>query len=193
MIDDNHWFDLRRRTITQQQLAQSDLLGLGGARIELLPHQIYIAHEVGRRLAPRVLLADEVGLGKTIEACLILHRQLLNGSVDRALIVVPEPLLHQWLVELVRRFNLRFSLLDEERCSAITESGQAENPFHAEQLIICSLELLTSSPLRLTQAIDGDWDILIVDEAHHLEWHQEAPSPAYTAIEDRGRGGDRIG
>jgi ATP-dependent helicase HepA len=183
VIDDNHWFDLRRRTIGQKQLAQSDLLGLGGARIELLPHQIYIAHEVGRRLAPRVLLADEVGLGKTIEACLILHRQLLNGSVNRALIVVPEPLLHQWLVELVRRFNLRFSLLDEERCSAIVESGQAENPFQAEQLVICSLDLLTSSPLRQKQAIVGDWDILIVDEAHHLEWHQGDPSPAYTAID----------
>ncbi len=187
VIDDNHWFDLRRRTINQQQLVQSDLLGLGGARIELLPHQLYIAHEVGRRLAPRVLLADEVGLGKTIEACLILHRQLLNGSVDRALIVVPEPLLHQWLVELVRRFNLRFSLLDEDRCSAIVESGQAENPFHAEQLVICSLDLLTGSPLRLAQAIVGDWDILIVDEAHHLEWHQEAPSPAYTAIDNLAR------
>ncbi|MCP4126405.1 MAG: RNA polymerase-associated protein RapA, partial [Gammaproteobacteria bacterium] len=188
LIDDNHWFDLRRRTIEQQQqLAQSDLLGLGGVRTELLPHQLYIAHEVGRRLAPRVLLADEVGLGKTIEACLILHRQLLNGSVSRALIVVPEPLLHQWLVELMRRFNLWFSLFDEERCHAITESGQGDNPFQAEQLIICSLDLLTSSTQRLQQAMAADWDILIVDEAHHLEWHSEAPSPAYTAIDNLSR------
>jgi len=184
LIDDNHWFDLRRRTIEQQQqLAQSDLLGLGGVRTELLPHQLYIAHEVGQRLAPRVLLADEVGLGKTIEACLILHRQLLNGTTSRALIVVPEPLLHQWLVELLRRFNLRFSLFDEERCHAIVESGQAENPFQAEQLVICSLELLVDSATRLQQAISGDWDILIVDEAHHLEWHQNEPSLAYNAIE----------
>ncbi len=188
LIDDNHWFDLRRRTIEQQQrLAQSDLLGLGGVRTELLPHQLYIAHEVGQRLAPRVLLADEVGLGKTIEACLILHRQLLNGSVSRALIVVPEPLLHQWLVELMRRFNLWFSLFDEERCRAIVESDQGDNPFQAEQLIICSLDLLTDSTQRLQQAMAADWDILIVDEAHHLEWHEEKPSPAYTAIDNLSR------
>jgi len=184
LIDDNYWFDLRRITIDQQQLlAQSDLIGLGGGRTELVPHQLYIAHEVGQRLSPRVLLADEVGLGKTIEACLILHRQLLNGSANRALIVVPEPLLHQWLVELLRRFNLRFSLFDEERCRAIFESGQGDNPFQAEQLIICSLDLLANSKLRLNQAIDGNWDILIVDEAHHLEWHEGEPSPEYQAIE----------
>jgi ATP-dependent helicase HepA len=183
LIDDNHWFDLRRRTLEQQQLqSQSELLGLGGVRTELLPHQLYIAHEVGRRLAPRVLLADEVGLGKTIEACLILHRQLLSGTATRALIVVPEPLLHQWLVELVRRFNLRFSLFDEERCHAVVESGQAENPFQAEQLIICGLDLLTGSATRLQQAMAGEWDMLIVDEAHHLKWHQDDPSPAYSAI-----------
>lgn len=188
LIDDNHWFDLRRRTIEQQQLhAQSDLIGLGGARIDLLPHQLYIAHEVGKLLAPRVLLADEVGLGKTIEACLILHRQLLTGNAGRALIVVPEPLLHQWLVELVRRFNLKFSLFDEERCRAIVESGQGDNPFLAEQLIICSLDLLTDSPQRLKQALDANWDILIVDEAHHLEWHKDGPSIAYQAIETLAR------
>lgn len=184
LIDDNHWFELRRKTIQQQQqLAQSDLIGLGGARTELLPHQLYIAHEVGKRLAPRVLLADEVGLGKTIEACLILHRQLLNGNASRALIIVPEPLLHQWLVELVRKFNLRFSLYDEERCRAIIESGQGDNPFQAEQLIICSLDLITNSELRLKQAVEANWDILVVDEAHHLEWHKDEPSLAYKAIE----------
>jgi hypothetical protein len=68
-----------------------------------------------RRWAPRVLLADEVGLGKTIEAGLILHRMLLAGRARRVLVLVPEPLLHQWLVELLRRFNLRFSLFDRER------------------------------------------------------------------------------
>lgn len=188
LLDENSWFDLRRRAIEhQQQLAQSDLIGLGGARIDLLPHQLYIAHEVGKRLAPRVLLADEVGLGKTIEACLILHRQLLSGNASRALIVVPEPLLHQWLVELVRRFNLKFSLFDEERCSAIVESGQGENPFQAEQLIICSLDLLTNSQHRLNQALDANWDILIVDEAHHLEWHENEPSVAYQAIDELAR------
>lgn len=183
-LDGNIWFELRNATLLQQQrLQQSDLIGLGGARTELLPHQLYIAHEASRRLAPRVLLADEVGLGKTIEACLILHAQLLTERAHRALIVVPPPLLHQWLVELLRRFNLRFSLFDEERCQEVEASNDGENPFLAEQLVLCGLDLFTDSPDRLEQALNGEWDILIVDEAHHLEWHEGNPSPAYQAIE----------
>lgn len=183
-LDGNIWFELRHATLVQQQAQkQSDLIGLGGARTELLPHQLYIAHEASRRLAPRVLLADEVGLGKTIEACLILHAQLLTERAHRALIVVPPPLLHQWLVELLRRFNLRFSLFDEERCQEIESSNAGDNPFLSEQLVLCGLDLLTHSPDRLDQALDGEWDMLIVDEAHHLEWHEHNPSPAYQAIQ----------
>jgi len=183
-LDGNIWFELRKATLTRQQvLKQSDLIGLGGARTELLPHQLYIAHEASRRLAPRVLLADEVGLGKTIEACLILHAQLLTERAHRALIIVPPPLLHQWLVELLRRFNLRFSLFDEERCQEIESSNEDDNPFLSEQLVLCGLDLLTHSPDRLDQALAGEWDMLIVDEAHHLEWHEQNPSPAYQAIE----------
>ena len=81
------------------------------------------------RYAPRVLLADEVGLGKTIEACLILHQQINRGRASRVLIIVPDALIHQWLVELLRRFNLYFSIFDEERCLAITESTDFEKPF----------------------------------------------------------------
>jgi len=184
-IDKDHWFDLRMETLQhRQRLAQNELIGLGGARTELLQHQLHIAREAGRLPHPRILLADEVGLGKTIEACLILHHLLLSGQATRALILVPSPLLHQWLVELMRRFNLQFSLFDEERCQAIEESGQAENPFLAEQLVLCSLDLITEDPKRLNQALDGEWDILIVDEAHHLEWEKDNPSPAYQAVEN---------
>lgn len=183
-IDDSGWFDLRYQTRTHlQRLNQSPLLGLGGARTELLPHQLYIAHEVGKRLAPRVLLADEVGLGKTIEACLILHRQILSGQVTRVLIIVPDSLLHQWLVELLRRFNLQFSIFDEERCEAIAESGQGDNPFVAEQLVLCGLSLLTTNSTRYEQALQGDWDLMIVDEAHHLTWDSQQASPEYLAVE----------
>ena len=68
-FDPPHWFDLRHRTLEAlNRWQQSEGLGLAGPRIDLIPHQLYIAHEVARRPAPRVLLADEVGLGKTIEA-----------------------------------------------------------------------------------------------------------------------------
>ncbi|MCU7906222.1 MAG: RNA polymerase-associated protein RapA [Candidatus Thiodiazotropha sp. (ex Epidulcina cf. delphinae)] len=183
-IDPPHWFNLRYQTLLhlgRQQ--QSPVLGLGGPRIDLIPHQLYIAHEVAGRPAPRVLLADEVGLGKTIEACLILHHQLMTGRAGRALILVPDPLVHQWLIELLRRFNLRFRIFDEETCQAIQDSGQGDNPFHAEQLVLCSLDLFHHNPARLSQALEGGWDLLIVDEAHHLTWSADDPSAEYLLVE----------
>ncbi|EWH01610.1 hypothetical protein Q427_13270 [Halomonas sp. BC04] len=98
-VDRNDWFDLRFRTLHHfNRIEQNPALGMSGPRIDLIPHQLYIADEVSRRHAPRVLLADEVGLGKTIEAGLILHRLLLTGRAERALILVPPSLTHQcWL------------------------------------------------------------------------------------------------
>ena len=164
----------------RHKLATSDLLGLQGPRVGLIPHQQWIAHEVGRRFAPRVLLADEVGLGKTIEAGLIIHQQLLTGRAERILVIVPDTLRHQWLVEMLRRFNLKFSVFDEDRC--VEAYADNDNPFYTEQLVICSLELLRKKR-RLDQALDADWDLMIVDEAHHLEWTEDAPSRAYRIIE----------
>src|SRR5690606_21036626 len=102
-VDSLAAYQLRVETFGHiHRLQQSKVAGLLGARTSLLPHQIYIAAEVAQRFAPRVLLADEVGLGKTIEAGLILHQQLHTGRASRVLIVVPTPLLHQWLVEMLR-------------------------------------------------------------------------------------------
>jgi ATP-dependent helicase HepA len=187
-IDDSRWFDLRRRTLQQLgDLARSDLRGLGSCRTSLIPHQLYIAHEVARRYAPRVLLADEVGLGKTIEAGLILHQQLVTERARRVLIIVPESLQLQWLVEMLRRFNLAFSIFDEERCRALEEStlddAALSNPFHTEQLVLCSLEFLCGSPGRGAQCLDGEWHLLVVDEAHHLQWTPQKASAEYRFVE----------
>ena len=183
-IDDNKWFRLRFQS-WQNQLKNhnSGVNGLTGARTSLIPHQLYIANEVASRYAPRVLLADEVGLGKTIEACLILHQQLSTGRANRILIVVPDALINQWLVELLRRFNLFFSIYDEERCQAIVESTDFNNPFNAEQQILCSLNLFTENPERFEQVTNADWDLLIIDEAHHLGWSKEHVSEEYKLIE----------
>ncbi|NOR19342.1 MAG: RNA polymerase-associated protein RapA [Xanthomonadales bacterium] len=182
-IDKNRAFELRLSTLRYyRQQQQSPVAGLTGARIQLLPHQLYIASETANRYAPRVLLADEVGLGKTIEAGLIIHQQLFSGRAKRVLIVVPDSLVHQWLVEMLRRFNLYFTILDEDRCLALVESGN-ENPFESAQLILCSMSLLTAQTQRVEQAAEAGWDLLVVDEAHHLEWNKQKASPAYSAIE----------
>jgi ATP-dependent helicase HepA len=183
-IDQDKWFELRYQTLQHiNRLTHSDLRGLTGGRTSLIPHQMYIAHEVANRYAPRVLLADEVGLGKTIEAGLILHHQLLTERAQRVLIVVPDSLVHQWLVEMLRRFNLRFSVFDEERCQALAGDDEDANPFHGEQLVLCSLGFLSSHPDRFKQAYLGNWDLLVVDEAHHLEWSPEGASLEYELIE----------
>lgn len=192
-IDHDNWFELRYLTLLERnRYESSDLGGITGGRTFLLPHQLYIAHEVANRYAPRVLLADEVGLGKTIEAGLILHHQLVTERARRILIVVPESLLHQWLVEMLRRFNLYFSVFDEDRCQATDDSDSEDNtedtnPFHTEQLVICTLEFLVGSEHRFKQALAGDWDMLIVDEAHHLQWSEASPSIEYQLIEQLSR------
>ena len=181
-IDRSEHFALRYQTLLHQQAQfQSPLRGLRGNRAGLIPHQLHIAQEVGNRINPRVLLADEVGLGKTIEAGMILQNQLFAEKVQRVLIIVPETLQHQWLVEMLRRFNLHFSLFDEERCEDFAE--QAINPFSTESLIICALDWLKAHPNRVQQAIEAEFDCLIVDEAHHLAWSENAPSAAYLLVE----------
>ncbi len=193
-IDDNARFNLRYHSLVHRaNLAASLSRGLYGPRVSLVPHQLYIASEVARRFAPRVLLADETGLGKTIEAGLVIHQQLQTGRASRVLVIVPPALTFQWFVEMIRRFNLPFILLDEQRCEWI-ESDNAEapesevpdsgtNPFEAQQLAICSLELFTGNPHRLQQATDSGWDLIVVDEAHHLTWHPDGASVEYQAVE----------
>lgn len=183
-LDRANWFELRYSTLQHlNRLGHLDVRGLFGPRTTLLPHQLYIAHEVANRHAPRVLLADEVGLGKTIEAGLILHHQILTERVRRVLILVPETLVHQWLVEMLRRFNLQFSLFDEQRCLDEEETSEG-NPFETEQLVICDIDFLSENPARRQQALDSGWDMLIVDEAHHLQWSEEGPSDAYRLVEE---------
>ncbi len=193
--DPNAWFSLRYETWQRlQQHAKSPVKGLLGVRAALIPHQIFIAHEAANRAAPRIMLADEVGLGKTIEAGLIIHHRLINNLSKRILIIVPESLLHQWLVEMLRRFNLKFSIFDEMRClSEIGDDGfdddekadlyNQANPFLSEQLVLCSQSFFSHYPNRQEQALDAGWDMVIVDEAHHLEWSETAPSADYLFVE----------
>lgn len=182
-VDRLDWFSLRKSCINHQyQQQQSELMGLTGARVNLIPHQLYIADEVGNRFAPRVLLADEVGLGKTIEAGLIIHQQLVSGRAKRILIIVPDSLMHQWLVEMLRRFNLNFSIFDEERCTEVAGDDNT-NPFSSEQLVLVNLNFVTKNPQWYDELINEDWDLMVVDEAHHLNYSQENPSIEYQCID----------
>ena len=185
-IDRNDHFVLRYLALQYQKAQfQSPLRGLRGIRAGLIPHQLHIAKEIGQRIAPRVLLADEVGLGKTIEAGMILQQQLFAEKVRRVLIIVPETLQHQWLVEMLRRFNLHFSLFDEERCAdfAAEEEREEVNPFTTESLIICALDWLVQHPQRVQQLLAAEFDMLIADEVHHLVYDEVNPSLEYQLVQ----------
>ncbi|EKE75731.1 RNA polymerase-associated protein RapA [Gallaecimonas xiamenensis] len=181
-LDRTDWFTLRYQTLEQMHhLSQSPLRGLVGARMDLIPHQLYIADDVGNRQAPRVLLADEVGLGKTVEAGMIVHQQLRAGHAERVLLLLPENLMHQWLVEMRRRFNLHFALFDESRLEEAEHDS--DNPFDTAQLVMVSLELIAKRKTRFDQLLEADWDMLVVDEAHHLVWEENKASREYQVVE----------
>lgn len=184
-IDHPAKFELRATTLQHRADQQrSAVAGLLGPRVQLLPHQLYVADEISRRPVCRVLLADEVGLGKTIEAGLVLHRLLCLERVQRALVLVPGALLHQWLVEMLRRFNLQFTILDAERCEALTEHDDG-NPFASAQLVLCAAEWLSEDALAAEHAVCAGWDMLIVDEAHHLQWSEQGEQSAeYDLVSD---------
>ena len=185
-VDYKEWYDLRIEALLMQaNMKASPLRGMIGARVGLIPHQLYIAHEVGQRFAPRVLLADEVGLGKTIEAGLIIHQQLKTGRSDRILILVPDSLQYQWMIEMRRRFNLQFSLFDLTRTASIKEHDPDLNPFLTEQCIIASVDLMVDHDDLREQALDAGFDLLVVDEAHHLMWSEEqGGNDRYDLIEE---------
>ena len=194
LLDKLNSFKLRIETLNHAgRLQQSSVRGLLGSRTNHLVHQVYIANEIAQRHAPRVLLADEVGLGKTIEAGMIIHYQLYTGRANRILIIVPNTLIHQWLVEMIRRFNLYFSIFDDSQFNPIeddelndepvAEKLDTDNLFETEQLVLCSLEFLMKNETARAQAYSSNWDLLVVDEAHHLHWSEELNSPEYNLIE----------
>lgn len=183
-VDRNDQFEFRLHALRcRAEARRSPAFGVMSARVDLIPHQLRVAAVAAERKPVRVLLADEVGLGKTIEAGLIIARQLATGRVDRVLVLVPEPLVYQWFVELLRRFNLNFAIFDAERCDAIASADDGRNPFQDEQLVITDSAFLVHDPERARLLVRASWDLLVVDEAHHLAWSPEAESPEYVLVE----------
>ena len=177
-------FDLRIEALERRAQARRDAgFGALGARIDLIPHQLRVAEIASERRPPRVLLADEVGLGKTIEACTVIARMVAAGRAGRVLVLLPEALVYQWFVELRRRFNLDFAIFDEERAEAIELAGDGRNPFQDEQLVITDVAFLTGKAERAKAAVKAGWDLLVVDEAHHLAWSPEGASREYQLVE----------
>jgi ATP-dependent helicase HepA len=174
-------FELRRRSLQYlHEHLRSPARGMIGPRAQLLPHQLFVTTEICRRGLPRALLADEVGLGKTIEAGWIMHRLLQTGRIRRVLIIVPETLVNQWFVELFKRYNLSFWV---PAAQIDPKSGQEleASDFEGEERVILSLESVVE--LHQSGALsEQDWDLVVVDEAHRIPWAPDAPSLAYDIV-----------
>lgn len=149
----------------QHAYKYDDLAGLSNARIEPTLHQVYVADRTIKKLRPRMLLADEVGLGKTIEAGLILKELTARGLVQRVLIVVPASLQFQWHHELSSKFNERFEIIDGPAARFLGRMG--ENPWGKYDRVICSLNI-AASPKHADAIASLDWDLVIFDEAHRV-------------------------
>jgi ATP-dependent helicase HepA len=168
-------------------LALRQARGLGsflGGRIRLFPHQLHAAERATSVDPVRWLLADEVGLGKTVEACLILSRLLRTARAERCLVVAPETLTVQWLGELWRKYHQVFVLLDAPRLLDVArDHGSDFNPFDAHRRTVIALETLVAQPRLTRQAVEAGIDLLVVDEAHRLRRPPGHPgNPAWRAV-----------
>ena len=159
-------FALRTRVVRLEALRRADGLGaLLSSRVHVLPHQVGAAGRILSDRIPRFVLADEVGLGKTIEAGLVFAGLRQLGIAERVLVVVPEHLAFQWLAELFHKFNALFTLLGPDRIAAL---GGPEAALAQSKLAILSHEQLASDPAVAAAAAARAFDLVIVDEAHHL-------------------------
>jgi ATP-dependent helicase HepA len=161
--------------------------GLGsflGGRIRLFPHQLHVAERATASDPVRWLLADEVGLGKTIEASLILNRLVHAGKVERCLVVAPDALTVQWLGELWRKYHQVFTLLDAPRLADVARDFGADfNPFDLHRRAVIALEMLMERPQLTSQAVAAGIDLLVVDEAQRLRRPPGHPGePGWRAI-----------
>ena len=153
-----------------------------------LPHQLYALNRAVSRDRIRYLLADEVGLGKTIEAGLVLRELKLRGRVKRILVVAPKGLVRQWQAEMRLHFGEKFQFIEPSELAAFRQwrsggVGEEENLWRMHDQVICSLDsvkplegrrgwsleqLNTYNRERFEDLISASWDLVIIDEAHRM-------------------------
>jgi SNF2 family DNA or RNA helicase len=137
---------------------------LTSAKVDLLPHQVVLVHRVSNALPKRFLIADEVGLGKTIEVALILRELASRGELKRAIMIVPAGLVENWRQELNDVFNLDFEVFGSE--GDVTD--RKSNAFAKHNRLIASIDTLKRKT-RIKNIIEAPpWDLVVFDEAHHL-------------------------
>jgi len=148
--------------------AYDHLLSLSFTRTNLEPYQVEAVYKALNTYKHRILLADDVGLGKTIEAGMILKELSLRGFAKRVLIIVPAPLRFQWQRELRDRFDENFIIYDSHYVKTLRDSlAKDVNVWEANHKIITSLDYAKKEEV-LAELERANWDVIIFDEAHKL-------------------------
>ncbi len=163
--------------------AHDKMLSLSNSRTRILSHQVESTHRIVNALEPRFILADEVGLGKTIEAGLVIKELICRHAYRRVLIIAPASLLVQWQNEMASKFNEDFAILDRRAMRRGGRSGGAPlNPWESFGKVICSLDFIKAAAHR-KQLAQSRWDIVVVDEAHRLRRDSLRSTLSYNVAE----------
>ncbi|MGE0757817.1 MAG: protein DpdE, partial [Pirellulaceae bacterium] len=190
---ETQFFSDRRRAaieaIVRARAASRGLTGLLSAAVELVPHQLEVIRRVLEDPTQRYLLADEVGMGKTIEAGIIIRQCLLDVPASRVLVLVPEQLVHQWQRELIQKFGVRdFTSpewgTDEEDEDDLAEARVQVLPFEALPSLMSAAGAARGR---------GGYDLVVVDEAHHLVADQQGTlAPAFGLMQQLAQASRRL-
>ena len=181
----------------QAMLTQQGVLSAANFRVTQLPHQVLAVDFVLGQFHPRAMLADEVGLGKTIEAAMVYEELKLRHQVRRALIIVPAGLTRQWQDELALKFGEQFVVYDRTLVETLREiHGQETNLWTLHDQVITSLDFVKPKRMRPDLAererrrreahnrrvfqdiVEAGWDVVIFDEAHKLSKHADGSETA---------------
>ncbi|ADJ16801.1 helicase domain protein (plasmid) [Halalkalicoccus jeotgali B3] len=169
-VDDPLHHDLREHATRLDLAYRYDrFLSLTNNRIEIEPYQVQAAYEILNSYDHRYLVGDEVGLGKTIEAGIVIEELIARGRAERVLIVAPAPLAVQWQEELREKFDRNFVLYDRNTVQAYRQSHPNQNVWQQEDRIITSIDFAKQDDvLEALRNLEEEWDIAVFDEAHHL-------------------------
>ena len=144
-----------------------ELSSLSDSRVEIKPHQVGVLHRVITGFPHRFLLADEVGLGKTVEAGLIIKELKTRGVADRVLILAPSGIVSQWQFELKTKFNEVFSHYNGDVVKFLQAQHPGENIWTLNDNVIVSTSFASWDEARRREIVLAGWDLIVVDEAHH--------------------------
>ena len=162
----------------RMQHLHNDLVSLGQAQVDIKPHQVSVVHRVISNYPHRFLLCDEVGLGKTIEAGMILKELRARDPGLRVLAIVPPNLVSQWQFEMKTKFNESFAVLNTQTVRHLRNQGYNGNPFAHHDYsnsVLCSASWV-ERPEVASECAQMDWDLVIIDEAHHARRHPDGSS-----------------